>query len=283
VRKIRVNVIIVFVVVATIALLIIQAFQTRQLFDKKSGQFKAEVQTTLERIAVRHEKAEDVRKFFRIANTNFTGHYKDILKEEFQDLLSARETISIKDTTIFENGQSENYLVIQGQSIDSIIGLKAEQRVLARDVRQLRDFYHNKSAVDTVGVAIHLDKKVIKKMFEKAKFVNDMMMQAFRENVFESPEQSFDIAFLDSVIRTEFKDDKLPSKFQFVVTNESGKPLKSDGTVEFYDKNLELDNSFKTNLFPSNLFNEHLQLHIVFPRQNSILLGELFLPLLVNL
>lgn len=282
-RKIRVNVIIVFVVVATIALLIIQAFQTRQLFDKKSGQFKAEVQTTLERIAVRHEKAEDVRKFFRIANTNFTGHYKDILKEEFQDLLSARETISIKDTTIFENGQSENYLVIQGQSIDSIIGLKAEQRVLARDVRQLRDFYHNKSAVDTVGVAIHLDKKVIKKMFEKAKFVNDMMMQAFRENVFESPEQSFDIAFLDSVIRTEFKDDKLPSKFQFVVTNESGKPLKSDGTVEFYDKNLELDNSFKTNLFPSNLFNEHLQLHIVFPRQNSILLGELFLPLLVNL
>lgn len=283
--KIRVNVIIAFVVVATIALLIIQAFQTRQLFDKKSGQFKAEVQTTLERIAVRHEKAEDVRKFFRIANTNFSGHYKDILKEEFQDLLSAKETISIKDTTIWENGQSENYLVIQGQSIDSMIGLKAEQRVLAKDVRQLRDFYHSKSktAGDTVGVAIHLDRKVIKKMFEKAKFVNDMMMQAFRENVFESPEHAFDIAFLDSVIRTEFQDDKLPLKFKFVVTNEAGDPLKSKQFVEYYDPNLDTESAFVTNLFPSNLFNEHLQLHIVFPRQNSILLGELWLPLLVNL
>lgn len=282
--KIRVNVIIAFVIVASIALLIIQAFQTRQLYDKKSGQFRAEVETTLERIAVRHEKAEDVRKFFRIANTNFSGHYKDILKEEFQNLLSAKETISVKDTIIWENGQQENYLVIQGQSIDSLVGVTAEQRVLAKDVRQLRDFYYgNKTAGDSSGVSIHLDQKVVKKMFEKAKFVNDMMMQAFRDNVFESPENTFDIAFLDSVIRTEFKDDKLPAKFSFVVTNESGKPLKSKVFVEQYDPKLEIDKSFSTHLFPSNLFDNNLQLHIVFPRQSSILLGELWVPLLVNL
>ncbi|HLU86687.1 MAG TPA: HAMP domain-containing sensor histidine kinase [Taishania sp.] len=281
--KIRVNIIFIIVIVATVALLIIQAFQTRQLFDKKSGQFKAEVETTMERIAVRHEKAEDVRKFFRIANTNFSGHYKDILKEEFQNLLSAKETIFIKDTTIYENGKSENYLVVQGQSFDSLIGVKAEQRVLAKDVRQLRDFYQQKSPQDSSKYAIQLDKKVIKKMFEKAKFVNDMMMQAFRENVYENPEESFDIAFLDSVIRTEFKDDKLPASFQFVVTNESGKPIRAKNTVEHYQTDIDTTNAFTTNLFPSNLFNEQLKLHIVFPRQNTILLGELWLPLLVNL
>lgn len=271
--------------VSTVALLIIQAFQTRQLFDKKSGQFQAEVQTTLERIAVRHEKAEDIRKFFKIANTNFSGHYKDILKEEFQNLLNARETISVKDTTIWENGQQENYLVIQGQSIDSLSGVKAEQRVLARDVRQLRDFYHNKplQTGDTTGVSIHLDRKVVKKMFEKAKFVNDMMMQAFRENVFESPETTLDMAFLDSVIRTEFIDDKLPSSFRFVVKNESGTSLNTKIPLENYESGLDIKNAFSTNLFPSNLFNENLKLYIVFPRQNSILLGELWIPLLVNL
>lgn len=284
-RKIEINVIIVFVVVATIALLIIQAFQTRQLFDKKSGQFRSEVQTTLERIAVRHEKAEDVRKFFKIANTNFSGHYKDILKEEFQNLLNAKETISVKDTTIWENGQQENYIVIQGQSIDTLVGVTAEQRVLAKDVRQLRDFYHNtpKNSGDTTGISIHLDRKVVKKMFEKAKFVNDMMMQAFRENVFESPEQSFDMAFLDSVIRTEFLDDKLPSTFRFVVKNESGMSLQPNEELEHYDAELDTDHAFSTHLFPSNLFNENLKVYVVFPRQNTILLGEMWVPLLVNL
>ncbi len=281
-RKIKINVTIAFVVVATIALLIIQAFQTRQLFDKKSGQFRSEVQTTLERIAVRHEKAEDVRKFFKIANTSFSGHYKDILKEEFQDLLHAKETISVKDTMILENGKLENYLVIQGKSTDSLIGLQAEQRVLAKDVRQLRDFYHSKNSSDST-VSIHLDRKVVKKMFEKAKFVNDMMMQAFRENVFESPEQSFDMAFLDSVIRTEFKDDKLPSAFEFVVKNESGKSLKPNQEVENYNAELNIDNAFSAHLLPSNLFNENLKLYVVFTRHNSILLGELWVPLLVNL
>lgn len=276
--------IIAFVIVASVALLIIQAFQTRQLFDKKSGQFKAEVETTLERIAVRHEKAEDVRKFFRIANTNFSGHYKDILKEEFQNLLSAKETISVKDTSIWENGQRENYLVIQGQSVDSLVGLKAEQRVLAKDVRQLRDFYHSsKNTGDTTGVSIHLDRKVVKKMFEKAKFVNDMMMQAFRENVFESPENTFDLAFLDSVIRTEFQDDKLPSTFYFVVKNEGGNALQPKMPIEHYNADLDVKSAFSTSLFPSNLFNENLQLYIVFPRQNSILFGELWMSLLVNL
>mgnify|MGYP000951938205 CR=1 FL=1 len=284
-RKIKINVTIAFVVVSTIALLIIQAFQTKQLFDKKSGQFRSEVQTTLERIAVRHEKAEDVRKFFKIANTNFNGHYKDILKEEFQNLLNAKETISIKDTTVLENGSLENYIVIQGQSIDTLVGLKAEQRVLARDVRQLRDFYHSnpKTSKDSTEVSIHLDRKVVKKMFEKAKFVNDMMMQAFRENVFESPESSFDMAFLDSVIRTEFKDDKLPSSFRFVVKNESGKSLVPSSNLQHYDKDLEIKNAFSTYLLPSNLFNENLKLHIVFPSQNTILLGEMWTPLLVNL
>ena len=212
-KKIRVNYIVILVVFAMIALLLIQAFQTKQLYDKKSGQFQSEVQTTLERIAVRHEKAEDVRKFFKIANTNFSGQYKDILREEFQNLLSVQESIEIKDTTIMEGGKLESYLVIQGQSFDSISGVTTEQRVLARDVRQLRDLYQTGSSVskDSLDFTIQLDQRVIKKMFEKAKFVNDMMLQAFRENVFEEPQNRFDVLFLDSVVRTEFKDDNLPA------------------------------------------------------------------------
>lgn len=268
-----------------IALLIIQAFQTKQLYDKKSGQFQSEVQTTLERIAVRHEKAEDVRKFFKIANTNFSGQYKDILREEFQNLLAVQESIVIKDTTIMEDGKLESYLVIQGQSFDSISGVTTEQRVLARDVRQLRDLYQTGSSVskDSLDFTIQLDQRVIKKMFEKAKFVNDMMLQAFRENVFEEPQNRFDVFFLDSVVRTEFEDDNLPSNFEFMVTDEKGKVIDFGKKLKCYNPKLDTSECFNTGLFPSNMFGENLTLRVHFPTQKSILLKEMWLPLLVNL
>ena len=72
------------VVVAMLALLVIQAFQAAQLYDRKSTQFKSKVSNTLERIAIRHEKAEDIRRYMHIVNRDFSGQYKDILKEEFQ-------------------------------------------------------------------------------------------------------------------------------------------------------------------------------------------------------
>jgi two-component system phosphate regulon sensor histidine kinase PhoR len=283
VGKIRVNVIIVIVIAAILALLLIQAYQTKQMFDKKSHQFADQVQTTLERIAVRHEKAEDVRHFFTIANKNFNGHYKEILKEEFQNLIAPKETISIKDTVIWENGKQENYLLVQGQSFDSLIGLKAEQRVLAKDVRQLRDFYQGKNPKDSVGVAIHLNRDAVKKMFEKARFVNDIMMQSFKESLYETPGNVFDIAFLDSVIRTELKDDKLPAKFEFVVVNESKKPIVCHSKIEQYNAKLDTTNAFATHLFPSNLFDEKLTLYVDFTLKNGFLLKELWFPLLISI
>jgi len=285
VRKIDVNIIIVFVVLASIALIIIQAYQTKQLFARQNDHFRDRVQTTLERIAVRHEKAEDVRKFFKIANTTFNGDYKDILQEEFQNLLNVKETISVKDTVIWENGRQQNYIVVQGQSIDTLVGVTTEQRVLARNIQQLRDFYHNnsKNAQDSSGVTIHLDRKIVKKLFERSKFINEMMTQAFRENVFETPESSFDMTFLDSVIRTEFLDENLPDNFSFLVTNLNGEPIQPNKELKHYNKNLTIEGSFATYLFPSNFFNDHLMLNVSFLHQNSFLLKELWLPLLVNL
>jgi len=285
VRKIEVNVVIVFVVIASIALLIIQAYQTKQLFARQREHFRDRVQTTLERIAVRHEKAEDVRKFLKIANASFNGDYKDILQEEFQNLLNVKETISVKDTVIWENGRQQNYIVIQGQSIDTLVGVTTEQRVLARNIQQLRDFYHSSSvgSNDSSGVTIHLDRKIVKKLFERSKFINEMMTQAFRENVFETPESSFDMAFLDSVIRTEFLDEELPHDFVFSVSTLNGESLNPNKDLQHYDKNLTLKGSFATFLFPSNFFNDHLTLNVSFIHQNSFLLRELWLPLLVNL
>ena len=202
-RKIRVNFIVALVVIALLALLVIQAFQTVQLYDRKSTQFETNLSTSLERIAVRHEKAEDIRRYMHIVNRDFSGQYKDVLKEEFKLLVSAQESISIEDTAVFENGELQNYLVIKGKAYDSLTGLTTEQKVLARDVRQLRDLFdkqkkhlpHN----DSVKLAIQLDQRVLQQIFKKAKFVNDMMIEAFKNNVYEDPSTRIDPVFLDSI------------------------------------------------------------------------------------
>ena len=286
-RKIRVNFIVALVVIALLALLVIQAFQTVQLYDRKSTQFETNLSTSLERIAVRHEKAEDIRRYMHIVNRDFSGQYKDVLKEEFKLLVSAQESISIEDTAVFENGELQNYLVIKGKAYDSLTGLTTEQKVLARDVRQLRDLFdkqkkhlpHN----DSVKLAIQLDQRVLQQIFKKAKFVNDMMIEAFKNNVYEDPSTRIDPVFLDSIIRTEIGNDDLPHTYQFMITNEYGIPIKFANSPPNYNEKLDTLLTGKTALFPSNILDEDLYIHIYFPKKGVYLFHEMWGSLTISL
>jgi len=287
-KKIRVNFIFVLVVVSMLALLVIQSFQTAQLYDRKSTQFKSKVNTTLERIAIRHEKAEDIRRYMHIVNRDFSGQYKDILKKEFQNLLSAQESISIQDTSIFENGEMQNYLIIKGKAFDTLSGLTAEHKVLARDVKQVRDLFNpqtNQIQGTKSAVSIQLDERVLKQIFKKARFVNEMMVEAFRYNVYEEPEKRIDLDFLDSVIYHELKSDELPLNYEIMITNDEGKALpfklkslKSIKSCQSHNYSTELDTlkTAKVTLFPSNTLDEMLTLHVNFPSKGSFLLKEMW-------
>lgn len=285
--KIRVNLIWVLVVLAMLALLVIQAFQTAQLYDRTSIRFRNNLTTSLERIAIRHEKAEDIRRYMHIVNRDFSGQYKDILKEEFKQLLSTQESISIQDTSVFENGELHNYLVIKGKAYDSLSGVSAEQRVLARDVRQIRDLFEKQQKKiptnDSVKLAIQLDQRVLQQIFKKAKFVNDMMIEAFRDNVYEFPAKRVDAVFLDSVIRTELENDDLPKTYKYMIADEFGIPIQFPNAPPNYATDLDTLKTGKTLLFPSNILDEDIYLHISFPKKNTYLLGEMWVQLLISL
>jgi two-component system, OmpR family, phosphate regulon sensor histidine kinase PhoR len=286
-KKIRVNFIGVLVIIAMLALLVIQAFQTAQLYDRKSTEFRSKVNTTLERIAVRHEKAEDIRRYLHIVNRDFSGQYKDILKKEFQNLLRAQESISIQDTSIYENGELQQYLVIRGKSYDSLSGLTAEHKVLARDVRQIRDLFNNQSKnvgnLDSGTVSYHLDQRVMQQIFKKAQFINDMMIEAFRSNIYHEASNRIDIEFLDSIIQTEMNDDALPIKYRFMITDVEGIPIKFDVKTANYSTELDTTKLSKTVLFPSNTLDEDLFLHVHFPSRDSFLLREMWTSMSISL
>lgn len=286
-KKIRVNLILISAVTALLSLLVMQGIDVMQLYDRKSTQLETNLTTSLERIAIRHEKAEDIRRYLHIVNRDFSGQYKDILKEEFKDLVSAKESISIKDTFVFQQGERQKYLIIKGSSFDSITGLSTEQKVLARDVRQLRDLFDKQNKQiphnDSVRLSIQLDQRVMQQIFKKARFVNELMVETFRNNVYIEPEKRIDITFLDSVIRTELANDDLPKTYRFVVANDMGIPVQFAHAPKTYDTTIDTLLTGKTTLFPSNILDENFYLHIYFPKKGYFLLHEMWGSFVVSL
>lgn len=285
-KRIRVNFILILVVAAMLALLVIQAFQTAALYDQKSGEFKAHLSTTLERIALTHEKADDIRRYMHVVDRDFSGKYKDILMEEVQNLFSSKQEIAIRDTAILKNGEVQDYLIIEGKTYDSISGLSAEQRVLARDIRKLKDLFKNQATDidrDSINIAVQLDQRVVQQIFRKATFVNQMMIEAFKNNTYQNQSERVELAFLDSVLKTELHKGDFPKDFEFTVTDAYDQPLDFTSTPKNYTPTVDTNNATRTQLFPGNSLDEKLYVHVSFPKQKSFLIGEMWGPLLVNL
>ena len=284
-KKIRVKPILFLVVSAMAALLFIQVFQLIHVFNKKSAEFNDRFSMTLERISLSHEKAEDIRHYLKIANKNFGVQYKDLLKEEFKNLLSAEESISIQDTSIFENNQLQHYLIIKGRSYDSISGVTAEQKVLARDIHEIRDLFHSPGHTNhnPAKLEVQLNERVMQKVMKKASFVNNMMMDIFRSERYEDASKRLDVAFLDSALTTELKLENIPDKFEYMVVDSKLNPVQFDQAPKNYSTTIDTSKTHKTRLFPTNSFDEELFLFVHFPRERAFVLRGMWLPLLMNL
>jgi len=263
-----------------------EIFQLFQLYERKRTQIDVVAKRTMEKIVFVHEKGQDYKKVNAILHQDFSAQYRKILENEFGDALSTKQEISIQDTTILINDKIEPYLVIRGVAKDSFSGVKTEQVTLIKDVRQLQDFFKESNVKNqrfSNKVAIQLNQKLLQHIFKKAKFVNELMLQAFKENVYESPKQRINLFDLDSVIHSELKNQDLPRRYTFCVLNEQGEVLKFSKTSRNYANNLKNNNVYTTDLFPTDLINENLTLRIAFPTENRFILGEMKAYILITL
>lgn len=272
-RFIKSNGLTILLVLSVVSVVVIQTFQMLQLYDRKESQFKENATNCLKRVAFHHEKAEDLRRYMQIVNRDFSGQYREILKNEFKEKLSAKETISILDTIQYINGKKEKYLILRGDTYDSLSGISASQRVLIRDVREIKDLMDNME--DTSKIAIELNQKVLQQIFTKAKFINDMMIQAFRDNIYENPSMRIEPYYLDSIIRHEINKDNLPKEYQFMVCDENKQPIQFNSFIERYNSNLDSTNCNEVNLFPSNSLDENLFLYVYFPKKKQFIYKEM--------
>ena len=278
-RTKQINLALILLALSMLSLLIVQSFQLYLNYDQKKKELASKIIAFQNKIAFKHEKAEDYRRYMKIINQDFSLEYQDILKSEFQSLTASKESVSVSDTTIVSNGKREKYLVIRGQAYDSLTGLSTEQKVLAKNYQEIQDVFNSGSGIlkgnDSSQLSLQLNQQAVQQIFKKAKYINDMMVEAFKDNVLKSPQQRIDAVFLDSIISFEIKEERLPKEFTFCIYDTQDEPVSFDQASNKYKQKPASIYMGKSLLFPGNPVSESLFLQLNFPHQNRFLLSEM--------
>ena len=286
-RRIRIKNIAFLTSAALLVLVGLQLYHAVQLYEQKSEEFSTSIDNILSKVAIRHEKASDLQRYSSFFSNDFSGQYKKALKQEFQNLVPVRESVSITDTIIYEKGEERKYLYITGESYDSLTDVKAKHSVLARDISELgnlmRSGQHKMNNTDSTDLAYQLDKRVITTLFKKSKYINELMVNAFRTSGFLEPSQRVNIAFLDSMISKTFEYEGLNTTYNYAITNAEGEIVKFPSYTERYNLTIDKEKAKKVRLFPGNIFDEALTLNVSFPKKNSVLFSEMWLTLTVSI
>ncbi|MEX1192739.1 MAG: HAMP domain-containing sensor histidine kinase [Brumimicrobium sp.] len=288
-KRIGLKYIVILTSTALLVLVSLQLYQAKQLYNQKSEEFNSHIDNVLSKVAIRHEKASDLKRYSSFFNKDFSGQYKKALKQEFQNLVPVRESVSIRDTTIQEDGRGVKYLYITGKSYDSLTDVTANHSVLARDISELGTLIKmgaddkKKNQPDSTDLAYQLDKNVISSLFKKSKYINEMMVSAFRTADFLSPSQRVDLAFLDSMIAKTFEYEKLETKYNYAILNEESEIVNFPSFTDKYNIDIDTTRSKSVRLYPGNIFDEELTLHVSFPSKGSILFNEMWLTLTVSI
>lgn len=271
---------------ALLFLVTIQLHQAHQTYDTKEAELERRLSTVVEKTTLQHEKIIDYRRYAAIFNKNLLGDYKDVLKEEFQKILPVQESVSIRDTVILQEGEEVNYLVIKGKSYDSLSGITAEHEVMARDFRQMKEIFDlNRTAVqgaDSSTIAFQLDQRVMSKLFEKSKYVNDLMVQAFSDPSITKTQQKIVLPLLDSILKKALRDENITENVKYVIVNEKKEAQQFEQVTDDYQLDMDTTSTANAQLFPGNLFDEKLFLHVYLPKKNTVLLKEIWVVLLIS-
>jgi two-component system phosphate regulon sensor histidine kinase PhoR len=288
VKKVRLTHIILLISFALILLVGLQIKNAFQLYSQTVEEFETHIENVLSKVAIRHEKASDFKRYTALFKNDISGQYKTALKQEFLDLLPVQESVNISDTFIYNQGRKTKYLLIKGESYDSISGVTVNHSVLARDITELGQLIQlpdggTLNLKDTNDLSFQLDKRAMNNLFKKSKYINDFMLGAFRSMGDVEPYQRVDLAFLDSVITNTLISEKLNTKYRYNVLDENRDIVLFPAYTDSYDLSLDTTETYSVRLFPGNIFDEELTLNIAFTAKRRLLFAEMWFTLFVSI
>lgn len=284
-KKLNLYYIIILISVAFIVLLTIQLYQANELYNQTKAEFDTHISNILNKVSIRHEKVDDYKRYSNFFTQDFGKQYRLALKQEFQNIHPVQEQVSIRDTFITSNGKKKKYLYITGRSYDSLTDVTAKHSILARDISEMGHLVQLgqlDDIEDSTALGDQIGKRVISNLFRKSKYINEMMVNAFRSSDFLDPHQRVDLAFLDSMIYHTFEVEELNQNYSYAITDKNNDIVGFPAETDRYNKKLKLNKSYTVKLFPGNIFDDPIFLHVYFHDKQAALIQEMWPTLLVS-
>ena len=277
--------------VALFGLLLLQFFWLRNVHQITEESFKEDVLESLENTASDMEMMETMNLMGpEMYQKGLQGSYTDFVKTEFGEVLSAQEAIHVRDTIIMKDDEPMRFLVVSGTTIDTATGLRAEHRVITKNLGQITPANIENSVVgiDSNAFAIQLNRSFEKQIMNKANHLNDMVMKMFTSNFFDDIALRVNPKLLDSILERNLSIRNIDTLFAYNVIDQRNK------SVEFLSKSEHLDPSltsseYSTVLFPGDVLSSDYKLLISFPKErvyiwknmSGTVIGSLLLVLIV--
>lgn len=288
----RFKILIGLMAIALFGLLLLQFFWLSNVHQLTEDQFHEDVQSSLERTALDMEHAEASNIMGPDAfKQGLQGTYTDFVRSEFGEIITAKEAIQVRDTIILKDGEPMRFLVVTGTTIDTATGLRAEHRVITKNLGEITPANVENSVLgieDSNSFAIQLDRSFEHQIMNKANHLNELMMKMFTSNFFDDMALRLHPRFLDSILCRNLLNKEIDTLFTYNVIDKNNESVEFMIGSPHLDPELK-DSEFSTLLFPNDIYSGNYQLLISFPKErlyvwknmSGTVIGSLLLILIV--
>lgn len=264
--------------VALLGLLLLQFYWIKNVHETTESRFNDRVKNALETTAEDLEKIEAMRLIQpELFEQGLKGSYADFVNSEFGDVMQVDESIEIRDTVITKDGEMYHFLVLKGTTIDTATGLLAEHRVITKSLGDIMPSDLGSSVItfnDSNSFAIQVDNSFDQQIMNKAKFINDMMVELFTRNYFDEIGLRVNLIVLDSLLGKNLEKNELDTNYSFNIVSTEGKTPSFVQTTSKLDTDLA-SSAFKTELYPSDVVPSNYELILDIPNSRLFLWKEM--------
>lgn len=286
INRTNIRVIIVLMVIALAGLTAIQIYWIRNAMDLEQERFESLVNTSMRNVAElveRKEVAVNVRKRFDVTRQG------KLFYLGIDSLI--RKSIDRKDTTtsglVFWNEVSPGELQTefrqfnQDGSVDVIEEIRKDSLgdIVFRKIRKARQA-SGTPAFSDIGGGLRkpmMGNPQLERMMKKSGLVTDIFRELYNLNVNSSVEDRVNPAYVDSLIKEEFKAVGLNTPYEFGLYDFiNNKLFVNHPTI--YTQDL-MKTPFRVRLFPNDIFYRPDYLMVYFPQQDRYIFNNLWLML----
>lgn len=282
-KRKNLNILAVLSVLAVTALLFIQYYWVRNAINLRNEDF---LQRTGEAIHETVSKLENIDMYSCLDNEMKRGRsiVKDFSKlqdKNMDTLLTMDESIKIKDTIIDEHGQPERYIVVKGQSLDTLTGLQASHKIVAKDRTNMDIQYDPETGSINVGnkseMQMRYDKKMKELLTRKAQYVNEMVVKLYRNNLARPIQRRVQLDVVDSLINVSLNMRGVDAAYRYTVVNKNDNPIKYRHQRHplNYSNNIKKADH-KHLLFPNDFVKDKYYVKVKFPERKKYIIGSMW-------